>query len=1343
MKRNIRKNLFGWLAATMLLGATSCKDDTFSNLNGEMGDEVRVSFKLAPEGAVASGRANTASTISDGSKADVLIYAVYDEEGNLLDEYGMGSSVAGVEAGPGQTVLRPEGGFPMDVTITLKRGEKYQLAFWAMSSKAKNAYITEDLKKIEVNYSQVTEETSTIDAGTDNSSSTPNNDEYRDAFCRSITLVAGENGGVQQNIHLYRPLAQINVGTNGFDYEIATRETQTKYTYSKIRINRVARYLDVVADRTYTSTTSNEETTDKTPEAFAVVDFGWAPIPAYSAMHPETDVYDVTVPVYPSYSKWNWLYNDAFVLNRDGKTIDKSQALGDDGISGIYGKEYFLTVHRDLSSKPKTMPEVKDQDVDNDGYRDYADLTSHNNKESETFKYLSMCYVLTSSTEENPVVINNVKVWLASDANGADEYELLNINQVPAQRNWRTNIIGNLLTEENNFEVKLDRDFAGEFSGWGPNWQWTGPLAEGLFYDGANDVIEISSKEGLLNFQRLVNGTIKVREAADTKMVGKDYQYYSSTGQTLNFVYNGISKPADADLAQRIMVATHQNTRIDASWSDDSWPAGNNFHFTGRRYNEETGKYEDYPATVRLMCDIDLSGEEWIPIGFEGRIGEQLGWTILDDTYSANDKNASNRVFYGIFDGNGHTISNLYTKRFSANVHETAQQIKGYRKVYTTDTRHPSDNPQWFARGLFGQVGGNAKVTNVRLNNPDIYGCNGVAGIVGVAYGDAIEISNNVVEGGSIVATPMYRGDSYKTTAGEDFRTFARGVYMGGIVGYFNTDGGKVDNNIVRNVYMSAVRRAGGLIGSINQKWMSQTNHTDSYKDEGYGLVDGSFKSQRESRPASISNNKLQNLTIIITSFTTFGERMSLNGNNTGKGDNKDNIAKAGFGFNNGNLEMYSQKFVGGYDVDLNKRTDIKGDFTGNSENNVTLALNQIGYNKDEYYQDLFGSQYSGNNKYVRIGTVHSLPLEHMPMLSSWYADYINLSDNYYGSPSAHTVVNLHDFKFWSQKATQSGYTNDNENFGSNGTISGGGTNYYYPMNLPYDTEIDYDNNSPKAGVFVESVTLDGKGGVGGRSVITPINVTGTDDCVMYITARNRHQFGGGTYLTGSYLPEYMLGYESELPNSIKVPTRVRNMVLRGEPYATNGILLAPNKNLHRVELENVAIYDVYKTLALYDWYNIKSQKVWPNSNAAYDALTRNDQYKSQAAEKNLPFMILRKCNLRGYTIPGPVWRYVDCYETTFERGASTGHGEEEYTYKVETTTSFNGCYFKAPFIIDMTSLPSGKTVNFTNSYATAATTGSNVKIDLAGKTGCNKVVITSEQGNPVVKYYKGSTELK
>ena len=1254
------------LAAALMLGATSCKDDTFAEFGENNGDEVKVTFKISPEGAMAARSGSDEKHISDGTKADLLIYAVYDNDGNLLDDYGKGRGEdvpADKEVGLGQTAIMTT--FPHELTMTLKKGETYKIAFWAQSSRT-NAYNTADLKKVEVNYSEITDENSSTNPG----SATPNNDEWRDAFCRVKEITTGSAGAIEENINLFRPLAQINVGTNGYDYEISTRETNTKYMYSRIRINRVARYLDVVADKTYTSTTENDEnSSQKTPEAFAVVDFGWAPIPAY--MPDEQGQYQL--PEFPSHTVYDWRYNPDYVYTNGDKTLDKNN------YESIYGNEEFLKVHYELPGADWTE---KNED---DEFYPYANLNDNYDKDAEVFKYLSMCYVLTSSTEEEPVVINNVKMWLATDADGKDEIEVLNINHVPVQRNWRTNIIGNLLTEKNVFTIKLDKSFAGEYSGWGDTWKWTGPLASGVFYNGKDDVIEISSKEGLIWFQRMVNGNMLVRERTNQAYVdnvidvgttiqqatiGSKYPYYNpETRKTEYLEYEPVTPPTDKELLERILIATHQKYKPEGK---NGWPENNQFHFCG---DSVSGM-----ATVRLMADIDLAGVEWIPIGMDSKQLDQANRWFYEG-------HAENRGFFGIFDGNGHTISNLTTRRFSTAVHASAQQ-KG------NAIEGPYDNFQWMGRGLFGEIGGNAKIKNVRLYNVDILGCQGVGGIVGFAQGDKIEITNCIVDGGTIEGTPLYRGDS--NTTGKD-RSWARGVYVGGIVGYFHTQDGVVEGCEVRNVTVKGVRRVGGLIGSLVQRYLGDSSNQDSNMRSEYD----------DTHPKSISNNKLLSAIVIATSYNSYGMKAEANSSSPA-------TAKGGFGYNEGTFIAYSNLWVGGHVSDLDGRTDIfdtKGTptiHTGNVASGVTYSELTIRYDA---------------NKNERISIVHEIPLDQMPMLSSWFADNITLYSNYHGQAAARTRFNLHPYNFFSSET----YADFKDNTTYNQRWNGRNV-FYIPMNLPFDTSIDWvdDNTSGKAAMYVETVTLDGKEGIGGRSVITPTNVGNANDCVMYITARDRRQF------------VQRIVYFSQ-------PTIVNNVVLRGDPYAYNGILLAPNRNMSDITLNNVAIYDVYKTIAMDDWTDQTDFLIFPNTyNSSSAGGYREDMFNSNMVNEITHSLNVNDCNLRGYTVPGSILNAVNYSGTTFERGANTGHGEDEYTCKVETNTTFKGCYFKAPYIIDLTALPAGKTVSFDdNCYATSSSAGSNVQIDLTGKTGCDKIVIDSDQGVPVVKYFNGTSELE
>ena len=89
-----------------------------------------------------------------------------------------------------------------------------------------------------------------------------------------------------------------------------------------------------------------------------------------------------------------------------------------------------------------------------------------------------------------------------------------------------------------------------------------------------------------------------------------------------------------------------------------------------------------------------------------------------------------------------------------------------------------------------------------------------------------------------------------------------------------------------------------------------------------------------------------------------------------------------------------------------------------------------------------------------------------------------------------------------------------------------------------------------------------------------------------------------------------------------------------------------------------------------------------------------------------------------------------------------------EKTCQVEAPTEFNGCFFKAPYIIDLSNIDNGKvtfydeekTVNNEKKLPSVATATSmaNVIINLNGfrSTAAKIVISSSAQGHPIVTYY-------
>ncbi|MEE1366584.1 MAG: DUF6562 domain-containing protein [Muribaculaceae bacterium] len=197
----MKKYLLGMSAIAMLC-ATSCQDDM--NLPGNVGESTTVAFNVStPEIGTRS--------YSDGKTADVLQYAVYDAAGNLL------SSLTNEQ--------------PIDITskveLQLTTGNEYTVVFWAEAPDAPyTAYFTEQLAdaNVEVDYTGA-----------------KSNDENRDAFYAKHTFTV--KGAQTENVKLYRPFAQLNIGTG--DYTASTNAGYTpEYSYVKVPVSSTLNLFD-------------------------------------------------------------------------------------------------------------------------------------------------------------------------------------------------------------------------------------------------------------------------------------------------------------------------------------------------------------------------------------------------------------------------------------------------------------------------------------------------------------------------------------------------------------------------------------------------------------------------------------------------------------------------------------------------------------------------------------------------------------------------------------------------------------------------------------------------------------------------------------------------------------------------------------------------------------------------------------------------------------------------------------------------------------------------------------------------------------------------------------------
>lgn len=192
------KKLFISMLAAITLFASCSEEDVVSQTTGQS----VVSFKVTTPELVSRA-------IGDGTTAKNLYYAVYDGNSEIVSTI----SKTGTEA---VTLTDKEA----EVKLPLLNGETYSILFWAQASDETMSTIDWQSKSITIN------------------PQTSNKESY-DAFSAYVEPFV-VTGTQTKEIKLYRPFAQLNIGTtdgdllNATQYYFGLSTTANLYTQSKI-----------------------------------------------------------------------------------------------------------------------------------------------------------------------------------------------------------------------------------------------------------------------------------------------------------------------------------------------------------------------------------------------------------------------------------------------------------------------------------------------------------------------------------------------------------------------------------------------------------------------------------------------------------------------------------------------------------------------------------------------------------------------------------------------------------------------------------------------------------------------------------------------------------------------------------------------------------------------------------------------------------------------------------------------------------------------------------------------------------------------------------------------------
>lgn len=279
--------------------------------------------------------------------------------------------------------------------------------------------------------------------------------------------------------------SSITVGNNGGFAGKATTVTIPLVKNSSYKIAFWAQadgapYTYSTSDKTIKVSYSGAEANDETRDAF----FSYESVTADGSVHPVT--------LFRPFSQINIGTNDLDAAQKAGMTVTKAGMT----ISGV--ADTF-----DLVSGNASLSEGASGNVT---FTATTLPATPNTFPVDNYDYLAMSYVLVPSTTDTPKATLNVGLLVNDGVTAFATYD-----NVPAQRNYRTNIYGSLLTNKEVFQVTINPIFE--------------IPAYGEIPAEVNGVITLDTPEHLASFAMMVNNglndfsgkTVKLGAGIDLK----------------------------------------------------------------------------------------------------------------------------------------------------------------------------------------------------------------------------------------------------------------------------------------------------------------------------------------------------------------------------------------------------------------------------------------------------------------------------------------------------------------------------------------------------------------------------------------------------------------------------------------------------------------------------------------------------------------------------------------------------------------------------------------------------------------------------------------------------------
>jgi len=409
------------------------------------------------------------------------------------------------------------------------------------------------------------------------------------------------------------------------------------------------------------------------------------------------------------------------------------------------------------------------------GKKDILDESIYIGENADEYKLLAMNYVMMPAIQ-GPTGLNShdaapedgnkdlVKVEFTLWKDADNKIMTASVDNVPIQRNFRTNIIGSFLTgDQTQFNIVVDAEFDGDKN------------EPGITFEDEKKIARIYSADGLKYFRDLVNGN-KSRAAAGETFAGWTI-YLEKEIDLANEAWEPIG--LNADDAKKFMGTFDGKGNIIRNLKVETEAGYTAAGFFGA-LNGTAKNFTIDGATIKHISTANAEGQT--DNGIAVVAGSIYNKGNIENVTVKNASVEGNRLVGGIA---GYTYGNIKDCTVETiTLTATPDNLSG---SYDNGDKVGGIAGYWGCENTY-VISGN------KVNGATIKGYRDLGGIVGSGLNGAAKVTNNIVSNTTIVAdqTVNYYED--------------KDSYVGAIIGRINTNETIDESNEAVDVNLSTVK---------------------------------------------------------------------------------------------------------------------------------------------------------------------------------------------------------------------------------------------------------------------------------------------------------------------------------------------------------------------------------------------------------------------------------------------------------------------------------------------------------------------------------------------------------